>query len=208
MPRQNRVTPQAEITAAAWRGGFTGNRGILHGPDGGLGVARWRHKAWITCTIRPRPGRGPLPMASPGHYTPLFFTDEAVACAAGHRPCAECRRPVWNDFRAAWGRAFGSPARAPEIDAVLHTARTTRARQQLHHQHAARDLPDGAFILLGDQPHLVREGAAHPWSAGSYGTARTLPAGPVTVLTPAPLIRVMAAGWRPCLDPALDRAGW
>lgn len=27
---------------------------------------------------------------SPGLYTELFFLDEAVALAAGHRPCAEC----------------------------------------------------------------------------------------------------------------------
>jgi hypothetical protein len=26
---------------------------------------------------------------SPGHYTELFLLDEAVALAAGHRPCAE-----------------------------------------------------------------------------------------------------------------------
>lgn len=208
MSRQNRVTPLADITDADWRGSFTGNRGILHGADGTLGVARWRHKAWITCTIRPRPGRAPLPMAASGHYTPLFFTDEAAACAAGHRPCAECRRPAWNAFRAAWARAFGAPARAPRIDTVLHSARTTRDRRQIHHQQIARDLPDGVLILLGDRPHLVQAGAARAWTPAGYGPPAALPAGPVTVLTPAPLVAVMAAGWQPVLDPAQDRAGW
>ena len=30
-------------------------------------------------------------MWEPGRWTPLFFWDEAVAFAAGHRPCALCR---------------------------------------------------------------------------------------------------------------------
>jgi hypothetical protein len=35
---------------------------------------------------------------SPGLYTELFFLDEAVALAAGHRPCAECRRERFKAF--------------------------------------------------------------------------------------------------------------
>ena len=31
-------------------------------------------------------------LMQPGRYTELFFLDEATAYAAGHRPCAECRR--------------------------------------------------------------------------------------------------------------------
>lgn len=54
---------------------------------------------------------------SPGRYTELFFLDEATALAAGHRPCAECRRPRFDAFRRAWRAAFGTLPRATEIDA-------------------------------------------------------------------------------------------
>ena len=31
-------------------------------------------------------------LVHPNRYTQLFFLDEAVGLAAGHRPCGECRR--------------------------------------------------------------------------------------------------------------------
>jgi hypothetical protein len=40
-------------------------------------------------------------------WTELFFLDEAVALAAGHRPCFFCRRVAAEAFRAAWGKAKG-----------------------------------------------------------------------------------------------------
>lgn len=209
MPRANRVQPDGTFLSTPARGQFTGNRGILHDASGAMGRARWRRKAWITCTTRPRPGRAPLPMAAPGHYTPLFFLDEAVACAAGHRPCAECRRAVWRAFAAAWGRAFGAIPKAPEVDAVLHAARINPAtRAQRRHEADPATLPDGAFVLLAGAPHLVAGGAALPYAPAGYGPARALPEGPVPVLTPAPLVAVMRAGWRPALSPAEDRPGW
>lgn len=208
-PRASRVQPDGGFLATRARGQFTGNRGILHDAGGAMGRARWRHKAWITCTTRPRPGRAALPMAAPGHYTPLFFLDEAVACAAGHRPCAECRRAVWRDFAAAWGRAFGAVPRAPEVDGALHAARIAPATRT-HSRHLAdsASLPDGAFVLLGGRAHLAWGGQARPYSTGGYGAPCPLPPGPVTVLTPAPLVAVMRAGWRPVLDAADDRTGW
>jgi hypothetical protein len=68
---------------------------------------------------------------SPGSYTELFVLDEAVALAAGHRPCAECRRERFNVFKNAWRRSGGSSRellRAPEIDGELHRARIDRRR--------------------------------------------------------------------------------
>jgi len=49
-------------------------------------------------------GRTRTPM-TPGHYTSLFFLDEATALAAGHRPCAECQRERFTAFRAQWAAA-------------------------------------------------------------------------------------------------------
>jgi hypothetical protein len=47
--------------------------------------------------------------------------DEAVALAAGHRPCFRCRREAAEAFRAAWMAAVGKEASsAAAMDMVLH----------------------------------------------------------------------------------------
>lgn len=208
MTRANRVQPDSTFLTVPARGAFMGNRGCLHDD---AGVIRRRHqgKLWITCTLREKPGRGAVPQAAPGRYTPLFFIDEAVACAAGHRPCAECRRAVYNDFRAAWGRAFGAVASAAEMDRVLHAARLDPVtRQPRRHEAEARSLPAGCFILWNDTPHLLRAAEMRPYAVTGYGTPLPRPEGAVTVLTPAPLVAVMAAGWQPCLSAEADRPNW
>jgi hypothetical protein len=210
MPRQNRVTQEGDIIAAPWRGGFMGNRGILHDAQGALGPARWRHSHWVTCTLNLKSDRAPHPIAAPGRYTPLFFRDEAMASAAGHRPCAQCRNLVWRDFAAAWARAFDAKACAPEIDRVLHAARITRDRHQIRHQAQAAALPFGAVYLDHAQTFLRSDSGARPFdpATGLYAAEVDVPKREVTVLTPAPLVSVMAQGWRPALGPAEDRPGW
>jgi hypothetical protein len=185
-----------------------GNRGCLHDA---AGVIRRKHqgKLWITCTLREKPGRGAVPQTTPGRYTPLFFHDEAVACAAGHRPCAECRRDVYNDFRAAWARAFGAKTNAAEMDPILHTARFDPiTRQPKRHQAEAASLPAGCFILWNGTPHLLRDAELWPYAPTGYGPALPHPTGQVTVLTPSPLVQVMAAGWHPLLSADQDRPNW
>lgn len=185
-----------------------GNRGCLHDATG---MIRRRHQTqrWITCTLREKPGRGPVPQNISGRYTPLFFLDEAVATAAGHRPCAECRRAAYDDFRAAWARAFGAVDSAKAMDARLHAARIDPAtRGQRRHVARSGNLPFGTFILWHGQPHLVTDGGLLPYTPEGYAAPLSLPDGQITVLTPEPLVRVMRAGWRPLLDPALDRPNW
>jgi hypothetical protein len=198
MPRQNRVTPEGRIIADRARGMFTGNRGILC--DEGVLRAPYRHRAWICCVLEYKGNRQPL--ASAQHWTPLFFLDEAVAFAAGHRPCATCRREAYNRFRAAWG---SSPLpSAKEMDAALHAARVVpRLRTQVTHKAELTSLPDGAFIRWQDRPALVLGDRLLPWTPAGY-----LPAdarrgtGKVTVLTPAPMIAVLSAGYQPALHPS------
>ncbi len=99
MPRQNRVTPPGEIVAAPERGTFMGNRGCLH--DAQEQIRRpWQLERWIVCVLAFK-GRQRRVM-TPGHYTELFFLDEATARAAGHRPCAECRRERLKTQRALY----------------------------------------------------------------------------------------------------------
>ena len=89
----NRIDPLGQFTTLPQRGGFMGNRGRLHDLSGQIRRS-WQTKAWITCTLRDKPGRASPGVTPPNSYTRLFFLDESVACAAGHRPCAEAgRRP-------------------------------------------------------------------------------------------------------------------
>lgn len=201
MTRQNRVLPDGQIVALPQRGLLMGNRGILHDAEGRLGQARWRHRAWICCLLSFK-GRH-RPVMAPGRYTELFFLDEAVALAAGHRPCAECRRADYLAFRDCWGRAFGAAPGAAGIDRALHAARLVpQGRAQARHDAAIAALPDGAFVLHHGAPHLVRDDRLWPFLATGYGPPAPRPAdGRVTVLTPAPLVAVLAAGYRPILHP-------
>lgn len=202
MARKNRVLATGEIVADPARGLFMGNRGILHDANGRLGRARWRHKAWIICNLRHKDWHREV--MSPGNYTELFFLDEAVALAAGHRPCALCRRDAFNAFR----RAAGHAGSAADLDARLHEERAI-PRRNLQRRHAAELalLPAMAIILDRDTPKLVLGDTLRPVSAGGYGPAEPRPAaGRVCLLTPPLTCAALAAGYRPVLHPSA-RAG-
>ena len=197
MTLQNRVLPTGEIVADPARGMFTGNRGCLHDDQRQLGRARWKGKAWICCALQYKGWQRQV--MTPRRWTELFFLDEAVAMAAGHRPCAVCRRPAYDAFRDAWGGA-----RAAEIDAILHDARVAPDRRQRRFQTEAAALPEGCFVLWQDQPHLLQAQTAYPYTVAGYQAPRSRPSGEVTVLTPAPMLAVLRAGYRPILNIATD----
>jgi hypothetical protein len=96
MPLQNRVTPLGELIADPARGLVYGNRGCLH-DDRGRIRRRYNGKRWIACRLQFR-GWHRHPLVQPGRFTELFFLDEATAFAAGHRPCALCRREDYKRF--------------------------------------------------------------------------------------------------------------
>ncbi len=101
---------------------------------------------------------------SPHRYTELFFLDEAVAFAAGHRPCAECRRERFNAFLNAWNR----PLRAPEVDAELHRARIDPQGRKVTFQAPLHSLPDGCFIDIDGSPYLAWDDALFLWTPEGY----------------------------------------
>ena len=192
MPLQNRVQPTGEILAVPTRGTFMGNRGILHDDSQTLTTARWRHKAWVTCVLSFR-GRH-RKLMTPGNYTELFFADEAVAFAAGHRPCAECRRADYNRFRAC----AGIEGKITEFDKLLHEARAVpRTYGQVRHIADFRSLPDGTFVLSEKgTPCLILNDALIPHGPTGYLAPLSKPrAGSVTVLTPAPLVDTLRSGY-------------
>jgi len=202
--RQNRVAPTGAIERSAAHGLLMGNRGVLHGADGELGSARWKHDHWVCCVLCFKGRRQPI--NAPGRYTQLFFLDEAVALAAGHRPCAECRRADFERFRAAWAKATGlaaSEIRAARIDAALHPARLAPKRVQRRHEAVLGALPDGTMVLAPKGgPALVWMGV-RPWSHEGYAAPLPVPRDTlVTVLTPEPVVAVLAAGYVPLVHPS------
>ena len=191
MPRQNRVTPLGELIATPERGLVYGNRGCLHDVGGRIR----RHHAgrrWIACRLR-FGGRRRSPLMQPGRYTELFFLDEATALAAGHRPCAECRRADYDRLVALWP---SGEARADAIDAGLHRERTGA------HPEADLDaLPDGAFVWWDEAPHAVAGDHLLAWTPGGYEVRRPRPGGRAPLITPSSLLSYL----REHRDPLVPR---
>ncbi len=198
---RNRVTPTGEIVAIALRGAWLGNRGILH--EGTDVVRLHRSPLWIICTLRHKDWR--LPQWQPGHFTVLFFHDEAVALAAGHRPCALCRRDAYNKYRQAWAsaRATALPS-AKDLDRQLQGERMVRGtRRRRYHHSTWTALPPGTFAFVDGGPALVLADAVVPWTTEGYGPARSRPhTGEVEVITPPSSVGALQAGYRPQIDEA------
>ena len=144
-PARNRVTPAGEIVAIPLRGAWTGNRGILH--RGTEIVRNHASDLWITCALEFR-GRW-REQWQPHRYTHLFFHDEAVSFAAGHRPCAECRRDDYNAYRSAWAAALGIELpTATQLNKQLHGERIVPGtHRRRRHDMPFTELPDGTFVL-------------------------------------------------------------
>jgi hypothetical protein len=181
---QNRVTPLGELVAVPERGLVYGNRGCLH--DAERRIRRpFQVKRWIACRLefRDRHRADPMP---PGRYTGLFFLDEATAFAAGHRPCAECRREDYNRFTSLVGET-----RAEAIDERLHAERLGPYREG-----RVDELPDGAFVLVDGKPWLVLGSELLRWTPGGYTERRARPDRNATVVTPPSSLDVLRAGWK------------
>jgi hypothetical protein len=206
VPLQNRVLPTQEIVAEAGRGLLMGNRGTLHDPDRQLRTARWRSKAWICCVLDWKGvQRDPMP---PGRWTALFFFDEATALAAGHRPCAYCRRRDYLRYAGHWtsGRGLSERPRAAVMDAQLHLERVEpHTRRQRTTVADLSELPDGAMIWYDERPALVLGGKVLGWSWHGYA-APVEPPGrtQVVVLTPPSNLVVLKAGFAPLLHPSAN----
>lgn len=194
-PRRNRVTPFGALEAVPARGQLMGNRGDLHDRAGEI-ARDWKVKRWIACRLtHPRGTRATFD--TPGRYTPLFFADEPTALAAGHRPCAECRREDYDVYREGWRRAFGVRSSADDMDAALHRARIEPGGGKLVNDARLGDLPDGVMLTLREDwstPLLLARGQLFPWSHDGYGAPCACDASvTVRVLTPSPSVAVLAA---------------
>ncbi len=208
MPLQNRVTPLSELVADPARGLVYGNRGCLHDDQGRI-RRRYNGRRWIACRLEFRGWqRGPL--LQPGRFTELFFLDEATAFAAGHRPCALCRREDYVRFGEIWRELHPRQVGADAIDAQLHAERVEPAtRAQRHHETALDELPDGSFVVHDGAPQLVLGSQLLTWSPAGYVSRKARPRGRALVITPPSLVAVLRSGWEeghvPLLHPSVGR---
>ena len=208
MPEQNRVTPTGDVVAIPLRGAWTGNRGIIHA---GHQIVRFHASdLWITCALQFR-GRW-REQWLPHRWTHLYFHDEAVSFAAGHRPCAECRRDSYPAYQAAWARGLGTglPS-AAVMNRRLHAERIVRGthRRRLH-EVSWRSLPDGAFVLVAPPapggaagPAVVIGAELVRWTQQGYGARQPRPRrGDACAITPPATIAALRAGYPVQIDAA------
>jgi hypothetical protein len=197
MPLRNRVTPLSELVAHPARGLVYGNRGCLHDGDGHI-RRRYAGRRWIACRLQFR-GWLRRPLLQPGRFTELFFLDEATAFAAGHRPCALCRREDYDRLVSFWRELHPARAGADAIDGQLHAERLDPdTRTQRHHGAPLDDLPDGAFVLRDGDPWLVRGPELLRWTPSGYAPRVPRPGREhATVITPPALLALLGTDWRP-----------
>ena len=202
-PLRNRVTPSGELIATTHRGTMYGNRGVLHNEDLAL-VRRYQVRRWLVCVLEFRGRRRPI--MRPRRYTELFFLDEAVALAAGHRPCAECRHAAYQTFRTAWAAALALPAKpaADDIDRVLHWERRLVGGARVTCPAPLSELPDGVFIVRDGESWLVHGGGLRRWTPAGYTERIDRFDGPAAVLTPRATVAAIRAGYQPLLHPSLQ----
>ena len=148
------------------------------------------------------------PLDAPHVWTPLFFLDEAVALAAGHRPCAYCRRAAtsYRDAVAAGGRR----PLASELDRRLAPSGCGRGRglaraadRPLWRAPIA-SLPAGTVVVDTDgAARLVGATTLQPFTFDGWAPPAPRPdTGTVDVLTPPTSVAALAGGFVPLLHPS------
>jgi len=189
MPLQNRVTPLGELVAVEARGLVYGNRGCFHDDEGRI-RARYPTRRWIACRLEFKGWhRGPL--LRPGRFTELFFLDEATALAAGHRPCALCRRADYDALLELWRELHPGEVGADAIDERLDAERRLADSRRRIHDATLDELPDGAFVLLENEPWLVRGTELRRWTPSGYAERVDRPSGRAALLTPPSLVELL-----------------
>jgi hypothetical protein len=196
---RNRVSPLGEIIAVPGRGAWMGNRGRLHEGRGTRDIVRnHQHKTWITCVLSFRNRR--VAQWEPNRYTPLFFLDEAVAFAAGHRPCAECRRGAYNTYRELWAENNGGAMiYARDMDTRLHRERIGRLEQLSRWE----SLPDGVFVATDSGPAVVVANQLAVWDRHTNAYRGRMPrpgTDTAAVLTPPSTVAILRAGYPVQID--------
>jgi len=177
-----------------------GNRGVIHNEHKQITRA-FKNKAWITCLLEFK--RRKRTVMTPGHWTELFFLDEATAFAAGHRPCFECRREDAKRFKSFWIQGnpsyhFSTNSSIKDIDDVIHRERIDDEKKKVTHQCWSSEIPEGTFILVDADPYVFTKGRLCRWTPFGYEEIMALPQdSKVTLLTPNSIVNAFRAGYIP-----------
>ena len=209
MPHRNRVDPWGDLHIVPSRGMFTGNRGCLV-DDAGTLVRHHNGPLWIICRTEYRGWRHPLDAART--WTPLFFLDDAVALAAGHRPCGLCRRDDYLAFRDSVSTAVasGRTVLAPELNQRLAAERhrrghgLIRSNDRILWVSPLDALPAGTVIIdpTTNWPHLVTGSRLQRFGFDEWGPPKDPPRETqVKVLTPPTSVAALVNGFVPRLHP-------
>jgi hypothetical protein len=198
MPLQNRVDPWGIISAVSARGTLLGNRGILHNEKRQI-VKPYQHQSWVTCKLKFKDRRRKL--MSQGTYTELFFLDESTAFAAGHRPCCECRRERYTEFKDYWARAnlykYGNDIKISIINKIMHKERIKK-RIKITYKSNIKDLPDGTIFSSNGAAYLIFKSKIYFWSFEGYSLQNNIYfPGKVDILTPKSIINAFKLGFKP-----------
>lgn len=204
MPRRNRVDPWSDLHAAGGRGMFTGNRGCLV-DDAGNVVRHHGSQLWITCVTEFRDWRHPL--AAPRRWTPIFFLDDAVALAAGHRPCGLCRRDDYLSYQrgVTVGLASDTPVPAHDLNRRLAAERLNRGRgvaratDRKTWRANVTGLPDGTAIVEAGEAFLLWQERKWSFDFSGWIPSTSISSGEVEVLTPPTSVLALSHGFAPRL---------
>jgi hypothetical protein len=188
---------------------FTGNRGCLVDASGEL-VRHHRGNLWITCLTSFRDPRHPLD--APRTWTPLFFLDDGVALAAGHRPCGLCRPEAYASFRDALTRALGRDQQlgAVEMNRRLAAERLRRgagldrAGDRKLWTVPFAELPDGTVVVddAGAARLVVDDRTLAFRHCGWRSPTARPTGGDAHVLTPPTSVAALRHGFEPVLHPS------
>ncbi|MCL1594450.1 MAG: hypothetical protein M3132_08875 [Actinomycetia bacterium] len=158
------------------------------------------------------------PLDAPRTWTPLFFLDDAVALAAGHRPCGLCRRDAYLQYRNAvsMGSSPHADVRAADLNRSLHNERLNggrglvRASDRLMWSSPLEALPTGSVIVDAhhDLPALVTQDHLQTFRFGGWDQPVPRPTNTtVNVLTPPTSVTALHNGFVPRLHPTAIGVG-
>lgn len=204
---QNRVSPNGSFIKTKARGSWLGNRGVIHNENKEI-VKTYTIKAWIICMLEFR-GRH-REIMQPGHWTELFFLDEATAFSAGHRPCFQCRYKDHIRFKEYWLKGnpqygFDMKTSVKAIDEIIHTERIDRYGKKVSYTEQIKTLPDGIIISKDDECYLLSKGKLYHWTPSGYDRYEdAVPELVVEVLTPRSVANTFMAGYDPKIDKSAE----
>jgi hypothetical protein len=167
------------------------------------------YRGWKICLLEF--GDNHRKVMTEGKYTELFFLDEAVAFAAGHRPCFDCQPERFYEFRKCWdktnSRRYGliDPL-MDDIDIVLEKERIAKGGVKVTYKDYAINVARGAFVEYGGKPYLKLGNLFYEWAPSGYVAAIKLPHNQeVRVLTPKSIVRCFKNDFTPKIHESIQK---